>query len=154
MNIKYLQKLVPYLLFLVSASFIVWFICIAEKRDLTQLEIIFFQILILSTSLIGSYQIGRQTAKDIAREMIKPHAKSAFRRVMSLYRTLSRVAGVIADPDPKNDALKLTLIEGIVVEQINTADDALADWQEVIPESTEELRKKMNERQEGGEADG
>lgn len=149
-----LHKLVLYLLLLVPALLILWFVDIAEKRDLTQLEIIFFQILILSTSIIASYQIGRKTAKDIAREMIKPHAKSAFRRVMSLYRTLSRVARVIADRDPKNDALTLTLIEGIVVEQINTADDALADWQEVIPESTEELRKKMHDWQEGRETDG
>ena len=154
MKINNLQKFIPYLFFFISALLIVWFVDIAEKRDLTQLEIIFFQILILSTSLIGSYQIGRQTSKDIAREMIRPHARSALRRVMSLYRTLSRVAGVIADPDPKNDALKLTMIEGIVVEQINTADDALADWQEVIPESTEELRRKMHDWQEGRETDG
>ena len=154
MKINNLQRLIPYLFFFISALLIVWFVDIAEKRDLTQLEIIFFQILILSTSLIGSYQIGRQTAKDIAREMIKPHAKSAFRRGMSLYRTLSRVAGVIAATDPKNDALKLTLIEGIVVEQINTADDALADWQEVIPESTDELRRKMHDWKEGRETDG
>lgn len=151
MKINKLQKFIPYLLIFVSALLIVWFVDVAEQRDLTQLEIIFFQILILSTSLIGSYQIGRQTSKDAAREMIKPHARSAFRRVMSLYRTLSRVATVIAEPDSKNDAQKLTMIEGIVVEQINTADDALADWQEVIPESTEELRKKMYDLQKGRE---
>ncbi len=151
MKINNPQKFIPYLLIFVSALLIVWFVDVAEQRDLTQLEIIFFQILILSTSLIGSYQIGRQTSKDAAREMIKPHARSAFRRVMSLYRTLSRVATVIAEPDSKNDAQKLTMIEGIVVEQINTADDALADWQEVIPESTEELRKKMYDLQKGRE---
>ena len=40
--------------------------------------------------------------------------------------------------------MKLKIIEAIVVEQISTADDALADWQDVVPESVAELTRSID----------
>ena len=148
MIINVLKRLIPYSLILLSIVLIGWFVFIAGNRVLTQLEIIFFQVFILISGLGGSYLIGSQTSKTTTREMIKPHVRSAFRRVMSLYRTLSRVAEVIDAPNPDNDAEKITIIKGIVVGQIYTADDALADWQDLDPESVKELRDKMHTRLE------
>ena len=62
--------------------------------------------------------------------MMEPHARSAFRRLISLYEGLSRVANVIEEPEV--DEVKLKVIRAIVVEKISTADDALADWEDVF----------------------
>ncbi len=81
---------------------------------------------------------------------MEPHARSAFRRLISLYEGLSRVANVIGEP--KVDEVKLKVIRAIVVEQISTADDALADWEDVVPEAVAEITKTIHrpsERQEG-----
>ena len=81
---------------------------------------------------------------------MEPHARSAFRRLISLYNGLSRVARAIAGTE--DDAVKLKIIEAIVVEQISTADDALADWEDVVPEAVAEITKTIHrpsERQEG-----
>ena len=146
MIINFLKSLIPYSLIMLSLVLIGWFVYISGNRVLSQLEITFFQVFILISGLGGSYLIGIQTSKTAAREMIKPHVRSAFRRVMSLYRALSQVAEVIDAPEPNNDAEKITTIKGIVVGQIYTADDALADWQDLDPESVEELRDQMHSR--------
>ena len=86
--------------------------------------------------------LGRQSAREAAREIIKPHARSAFRRLLSLYQSLSRVATTIessqSDESPEYPVI-IAKIEAIVVEQLNTADDALEDWRDIVPEDVKEL---------------
>ena len=41
----------------------------------------------------------------------------------------------------EGDAVKLKIIKAIVEEQVFIADDALADWQDVVPEAIAELTK-------------
>ncbi len=44
----------------------------------------------------------------------------------------------------------LARLEEIATTQISTADDALADWEDIVPEDIEELRKKLVSRSEQG----
>ena len=74
--------------------------------------------------------------------MVEPHARSAFRRLISLYQSLSRVATIIEE-EGNGDATKIEIVKAIVIEQIATANDALADWHDIVPESVEELRSGM-----------
>ena len=98
--------------------------------------------------------MGRQSAKDAAREIIKPHARSAFRRLMSLYESLSRVATEIekslSGEGNKNSEGDLARLKAIVIEQLATADDALEDWNDIVPEDVAELRDKLKARQNKG----
>lgn len=129
---------------IVSAIFVV----VAANRNLSALENVLLQVFSLGLGLIGSYVLGRESARDAAREMVKPHARSAFRRLLSLYRSLSRLAYAIqtirsdgnVNPETNNVLDKL---EGIVVEQIATADDALEDWRDIVPEDVAELRAQL-----------
>ena len=40
----------------------------------------------------------------------------------------------------------LARLEEIAISQISTADDALADWEDIVPEDVEELRQTLASR--------
>jgi hypothetical protein len=130
------------------------FIMTASKRPLTQLEMVFFQVITLSLSISGAFIFGRESAMRAAREIIKPHARSAFRRLLSLYNSLSRLAASIADAR-SSQSVKINPIldklEAIVTEQIVTADDALQDWADIVPDDVDEIRKKVEGMKSGGQ---
>ena len=120
---------------------------IAAARDLSGLESVLLQIMSLAIGSGVSFYIGRQSAQSAAREIIKPHARSAFRRLVSLYRSLQRAAttieaaqGLEAD---ENREVTLAKLEVIVSAQLTTADDALEDWRDIVPEDVNEIHQKL-----------
>ena len=139
-----------------GASFVIAgaFIYTSIGRNLTTLENTFFQIFTLAAGLVGSYLLGRESATQNARELMKPHARSAFRRLVALYRGLSRIGSEI-------EVSRLTLssdqylnsclgkLEGMVTEQIATAADALEDWNDIVPEEVQELKQKLESLDKG-----
>jgi hypothetical protein len=115
------------------------FIIVSTQRQLTGLENTLLQILSLCLGLIGSFIVGRDGTKKAAEDIIKPHAKSAFRRVLSLYNSLSRLAGTIEEqkvqmPGNKAALHSLQVLQVMVIEQLSTADDALEDWKDILPD--------------------
>lgn len=139
-------KIIPYILpislIILSITFSVIIIFISVNRALTPLEGSLFQFVILGLSLAGSYYIGKLSSKKMAIEIIKPHARSSFRRLLSLYKSLSRVAILVQDAD-KTVETKLEKIDSIIIEQIATADDALEDWKDIIPDEVEDILNKI-----------
>lgn len=143
-----MRKFLPGLF--VAASFAIGalFIYMSTVRALTTLENSFFQMFTLSAGLIGSYFLGRESAAQNAKELMKPHARSAFRRLVALYRGLSRIDGEIqvsrlslSTDEYLNSCLGK--LEGMVTEQIATAADALEDWNDIVPEDVQELKQKL-----------
>lgn len=121
-------------------------IYLAGQETLDQRDVLLFQSLALLTGLYGSYLVGVRSAKSAAEEMVKPHAKSAFRRVLSLYQGLSRVAQAIEQEQDNSSETRdksLDLIQAIVIEQIATADYALEDWRDLIPDAVEEVERRL-----------
>ncbi|PZO23617.1 MAG: hypothetical protein DCE89_09395 [Betaproteobacteria bacterium] len=131
---------------------------IATQRTLTNLEGAFLQGFALVAGLVSSFIFGRQSATDAARDIIKPHARSAFRRLMSLYESLSRVGAEIENAKtPKgivDSEIVLAKLEAIVIEQLATADHALEDWSDIVPEDVSELRAKLESRKQRGQRNG
>ena len=115
---------------------------LSTKRPLTEMEAYGFQIFSLFSGLVGSYIFGRQITRNSIKEIVEPHARSAFRRLISLYRSISRVAEIIEEDN--DDQQKVAVIRAIVIEQIATADDALEDWRDLVPESVAELKKEVS----------
>jgi len=134
----------PLLSILIAIAVSGYSIYISGERALTSLESTLLQIFILLFGIVGSFYIGKLSAVNAAKQIIKPHARSAFRRLISLYESLSRVAYEIQDPN-KNQSKEITIarMEAIVVEQLSTADDSLEDWRDLVPEDVEELRAKL-----------
>ncbi len=124
------------------------FLFMASQRDLTGLENTLLQIFSLGLGLVGSYVMGKESARETAKEIIKPHARSAFRRLLSLYKSLSRLAFAIQSaragvPENPEAVAILDRLDAIVIEQIGTADDALEDWNDIVPEEVANLRAQL-----------
>jgi len=144
---KWLPLLLITVAFLVSGISVF----IASQRPLTSLENTLLQAFSLAFGIIGSFYFGKQSATDAAKQIIKPHARSAFRRLISLYESLSRVGVEIENSkNSQYEAITIAKLEAIVVEQLATADDALEDWRDIVPEEVEELRSKLMTRRERG----
>lgn len=129
---------------LIAAAFAAagWMVFIASSRQLTPLEDVLFQILILAAGISGSFIVGRISASSAARDVIRPHARSAFRRVFSLYKSLYNLSDRIEtmrrdNPDPRLDVIRATLDA-----QITTGQDALEDWRDIIKDDVDEILER------------
>ena len=131
---------------------------IAATRSMTTLENVFLQVLSLVIGIGVSLYISKQSAEKTAREIIKPHARSAFRRLVSLYESLSRASNEIQSinnlESPEDYKVLVAKLDTIVTEQLSTADDALEDWNDIVPDDVEELRENLENRIQGGIDDG
>lgn len=148
---KLLERFGPILLVLFSLVVLGSFWYVTLTRTLTSLESFFWQLIGIFAGLAGSFYFGRQSAREAAREIIKPHARSAFRRLVFLYRSIYQIGSIIhssrASKSPENYQVILAEIDGIVFGQLATAEDALEDWRDIVPEDVEELDQRPLRRQ-------
>jgi uncharacterized integral membrane protein len=115
---------------------------------LTELENVLFQVISLGIGILGSFLLGGATAKENAINIVRPHAKSAFRRVLSLYASLFRLRGtmesIIRDLDGNPEAMAaLVRLKDVVTEQIETSAHTLEDWEDLVPDEVTELKEKL-----------
>ena len=132
------------------------FIYVSSSRDLTSLESVLFQVFGIASGLAGSYVVGRETTKKAALELVKPHARSAYRRLLSLYSGLSRLVQEIQSSNSRFSENQTALdvldkIRAIAVELIYTSNDALEDWRDILPEELEKLKEIAMRQQKSGE---
>ena len=144
---RILERWLPIILVVLAFLVAGFSVHIASGRALTELEGTLLQAFALLFGLVGSFLFGRQSTRDAAKEIIKPHARSAFRRLISLYESLSRAALEIEysknNKDNNYEKVALAKLEAIVIEQLATADDALEDWRDIVPEDVAELTKRL-----------
>ena len=119
-------------------------------RTLTTFEVGLLQLLVLATGLLGSYIFGRKSALAAAREVIKPHARAAFRRVTALYNSLYRLSERIEELKTDQDDPRLDLIQALVNEQIATGQDAMEDWRDIVPEEVEQIERRLPGNDQSG----
>lgn len=132
----------------VSVGVAVVFTLTSIDRQLTPLESTLLQALSLLAGFAGSYLFGMISARDTAQDIIKPHARSAFRRVLYLYTSLSRLARAIdraraSGAEAGSTFTHLDTLQAIVFEQIATAGDSLEDWRDIVPEDVAEVEGRL-----------
>ena len=115
------------------------------KREPTALEQALLRAISLGLGLWGAYIIGQQSARDAARDLMQPHARSAFRRLLSLYGSLGRVAEHISIFRRASISAETgyPLLHAIVTEQLATAGDAMEDWRDIVPEDVAEVEARL-----------
>ena len=127
-----------------------FFVYIASTRTTTSWERALLQIISLALGIGTSYYFSRRSVDKAAKEIIKPHARSALRRLASLYRSLSRAAEVVdsaQQPEPQEDfQVTLARLQEIVEGQLLTADNALEDWRDILPEVLEEFDMQLHQK--------
>lgn len=142
-NIKYIVPVLIVLGTLALLALLGFLVYVAAKRNLTSMESVLLQIISLAVGVGASFFIGQWSARKAA----KPHARSAFRRLLFLYQNLSRAATAIkssqsSESDESYQVL-FARLEEIIIEQLATADDALDDWNDIVPEDVAELKQKL-----------
>ena len=123
-----------------------------SDRELTPLEGVLFQLVILGGGLTGSYLFGHIFANRTAGDQFRPYAKSAFRRVLNLYISLSELRGTVNDHftnDESDCDTVLRVVLATVTEQVRTGYDTLEDWRDIIPDEINEVQKRAS-RPSGG----
>lgn len=136
----------PSVLLLVFLGGLITFVVASSGEDFSTIENTLIQILIGATGLLGSFIFGRTSARDAATELIKPHARSAFRRVTALYNSLYRLSDRIEEFKAEHPDHRLDMIQFMVNEQIATGQDAMEDWRDIVPEEVEEIEKRNTRR--------
>ena len=127
------------------------------------------QAITLVFSTYGAYVFAKASVEDAARALVTPHARSAFRRVRSIYEALGRLLDLIdrqsvnfnvarkpSVPDTLDyETVRLTMLmlERIITEQVSTVDDALDDWRDLVPDEVQQIedqaRRRRNDRDGG-----
>ena len=120
-------------------------VAISAFRELSSLEIVLLQFFVLVLGLYGSYRFGQNSARASARDLIRPHARSAVRSLLGLRDSLRALSSRIEDyqyiedyADEEPD-YRLDVIQAIVEEQIPTSDSAIEDWRDIAPEDVAEI---------------
>lgn len=150
-QLKIVQWIVLALIALGTLGLVSFLVYLTTTRILTKLEISLLQFIFLAIGLaIGfgvSFLVRQKAVEKAVNETITPHARSAFRRLASLYDSLLRASSVLrtlnASPDPDDYRIIFSKLDAIVNEQLNTADDALEDWRDIVPEDADELKQKL-----------
>jgi hypothetical protein len=120
------------------------------------------QAITIVFSTYGAYVFAKASVEGAARALVTPHARSAFRRVRNIYEALGRLLDLIdrqsanfemtrrpGMPDTLDyETVRLTMLmlESIVTEQINTVDDALEDWRDLVPDEVQQIEEQVRRR--------
>ena len=105
-----------------------------------------FQVVALGAGLVGSYIVGKNAARAGALDVVRPHARAAFRRVTALYKSLYRLSVKIEELKEEGPDDRLDLIQALVNEHISTGQDAMEDWRDLVPEEVEEIERRSEGR--------
>ncbi len=148
---------------LVAASIVlaVLVVVVDSQKSPDRLAAALLQGMAILFGTIGSYVFGRVSARESARDLVKQPARSAFRRVRTLYEALGRQRlsisahllrleslRVATDPqfiDFEHVRASLTSLDTMVVEQLSTADDALEDWRDLAPDEVADIQRQARE---------
>ncbi len=141
-----------FVVFVIAGALTVFVVEASSTRPLTALEASMFQILILAISLGASYVFAQKSASVAAQDLIRPHARSAFRRVVRVYVSLDQLARMIDSLRQRTSGAErqdLDLIQAVIEQQIPTIGDALEDWRDIVPKEVEEIERESEQRQRG-----
>jgi hypothetical protein len=144
---RFLKRLPGLALIALAGFSSVLFVNKASERKLSDLENIQFQIITMSIGLTGSYLLGGVTAREAAEDVVRPHAKSAFRRVMALYASLARLHITMDKVKPTLVATPQAIaaierFQDLVTEQINTSGNTIDDWGDLVPDEVAKVKEQ------------
>ena len=147
------KQAIPLLIVAGAIALAVVMVNVSAERDLSTLELILWQVVSLLLGLSGSYWFGRNAARDSARDVIRPHARSAVRSLLGLRDSLRALIHRIEDYQDEDADYRLEVIQAIVEEQMPVSDSAIEDWRDITPEDVAEIIRWWENEAERGKYD-
>lgn len=128
-------------------------ITVSAVRPLSTLELVLWQILSLAVGLFASYRFGQNAAREAARDVVRPHARSAARHLVSLWSSLYRLSKRVEDFRSVREDYRLEIIQAIIEEQIPISSSAVEDWRDIVAEDIEEILEAGAEQRRADQDD-
>ncbi len=122
-------------------------VAISAFRELSPLEIVLLQFFVLVLGLYGSYRFGQNSARASARDVIRPHARSAVRSLLGLRDSLYGLYYRVDEYRSSAADHRLDVIQAIVEEQIPIGDSAIEDWRDIAPEDVAEIIQRWENQE-------
>ena len=123
-------------LFVVSLGLMIWLAFLASSRTLTVAESSLMQFLAVLASVVGTYLYGQTNARGF------PNARSAFRRLISVYRGLNHIRTALSAQS--DDGSKIAVAQALTDAQLETVTDALSDWEDIVPRDVQDLKSQLD----------
>lgn len=135
---------------------------VAAQRELTSLESLLLQLLVMAVGLAATAFAGYRSLRAAVEESTRRPARSAFRRVTALYAGYTRIGRSLGgqrqrlaeavDEDGRIPVERvmhsLDLLEAQLGEQSETLQDALDDWRDLAPAEVAEAEATLGKRLE------
>lgn len=147
------KQAIPLLIIAGAIALAVAMVNVSATRPLSTLELVLWQVVSLLLGLYGSYRFGKNAAKDSARDVIRPHARSAVRSLLGLRDSLRALSHRIEDYRDEEADYRLDVIQAIVEEQMPVSDSAIEDWRDITPEDVAEIIRWWENEEERREYD-
>ncbi len=120
------------------------------------------QFILAAGTLLASYLLGKRDASTNASAVLRPHGRKAVRRIVNLTNGIQSFGAVVSlqrgrlraraarsggglTIDDMEAAFEVLDIQ--VIGQLRTAEDALEDWRDVVPEDVETVLREGQEAQ-------
>ena len=126
---------------------------VSAVRPLSTLELVLWQILSLAVGLFASYRFGQNAAREAARDVVRPHARSTARHLVSLWSSLYRLSKRVEDFRSVREDYRLEIIQAIIEEQIPISNSAVEDWRDIVAEDIEEILEAGAEQRRADQDD-
>jgi hypothetical protein len=137
-------------------------ILVSARRPLSPLEQTLFSLVTLGLGVWASFVAGHEQGRQEAEARLRAQARSAFRRVVTLYGGHQRTVNLIQErlgyllsthaTTGQIEAGRVTdaflLVQAQVVEQGHTANDSIEDWRDLAPDEIEELEAALRKKLE------
>lgn len=128
----------------------------SADRTLSSLELTLYQVISVALGIGASFMAGQKQARTAAADVVRPHAKSAFRRVIAVYRDLSQFGAavegsrtILENMTDANGKLSLPQVNSVldalsnqIRATLGTVNDAADDWRDLVPDDVDELEQR------------
>ena len=118
-----------------AIAYMAWRVGVQSERLVTSQEEAVGELLALVGGIAGSFMASRSA--------LRSHARSAFRRLLSMYDGLGEIARMAESETSEERELALAKISAIARVHYQTASDALHDWSDLAPQQVAELRERL-----------
>lgn len=134
-------------------------IVIAGNKDSTALENGLLQFIFFAAGTAIAIFLGYISAKEQAKEIVRPHGRKAVRRIVTLgtqirsfgslieveRERLSHQASTGGELDPFEVEKTLEVLASQLDGQLQTIGDSIEDWRDVVPEEVAALERRAKE---------
>jgi hypothetical protein len=130
---------------LVAAALAVLTVIIGVHTPSNTLATSLLQAATFIIGVLAAYIFAKASAAAAAIDLVRPYARSAFRRQRRLYEGLGRLIDEIdlqMSSDDANSHPGLRILRAMIIEQVGTSGDALDDWRDLVPDEVAQLERR------------